>query len=305
MPESQTEPKKKVPLSPKESALEGFSDAAYDASYEQTRKGLASGVSLDELNRSLINSLSPENRARVQQLSQEQVPVPGSQVGLFPALLEAVKGRLVSPSTLRVQPRGEKEALSLLSTLTTLQSPEQETRQKLRQEDLQSNQKLGTAVRRLSLLNRQFKEALPSGDKTPLEQRIFGSAQSIGASLGIVNNPKLLALKRNIRPMAINLIRAFGEVGSLTESEQQGAIDTINQAGLTDEERIASTRQFIEFAIVGASPQARAFISEQEDIKGILDAFNVNLDVAVESENARASDLSQMSDAELRKLAGL
>ena len=105
--------------------------------------------------------------------------------------------------------------------------------------------------------------------------------------------------------MAINLIRAFGEVGSLTESEQQGAIDTINQAGLTDEERIASTRQFIEFAIVGASPQARAFISEQEDIKGILDAFNVNLDVAVESENARASDLSQMSDAELRKLAGL
>ena len=295
--------KEKLPL--KEEIIQKARDKVVNTFAKRAGERVESGEHPEDVLKALVGNLSPEKKAQVQQLSQEQVPIPGTMTGLLPALIKSMKGQGFSPSAPKTQARGEKEALSLLTSLTTLQSPEDKTRQKLRQEDLQSNQKLGTAVRRLSLLNRQFKEALPSGDKTPLEQRIFGSAQAVGASLGIVNNPKLLALKRNIRPIAINLIRAFGEVGNLSETEQRGAIDVVSQANLTDEERIASTKQFIEFAIVGASPQARAFLTEQKDIKGILDAFNVNLDPTTESENARASDLSQMSDAELRKMAGL
>lgn len=150
------------------------------------------------------------------------------------------------------------------------------------EENIKTTNKLGGAVKRLALLNEQFKEALPSGDRTPLEQRIVGGASNFAAKYGLLNNPKLVALKNNLRPIAINMIRAFGEVGNLSESEQQGALDVVNQSGLTDEERVAVTRQFIQYALAGASPEGIDFINKRKDIKGILDAFGVDLNKGVD-----------------------
>ena len=140
-----------------------------------------------------------------------------------------------------------------------------------------SSEKLGQAVRRLSLLNRQFQEALPTGDRSPAEQRIAGRLSVFGAKTGLQPNPKLLALKSNIRPIAINLIRLFGEVGNLSESEQQGAIDVVTQENLTDDERIAKIRQFAEFALAGAPPQALAYLQQQPDIQDIITQFGIQL----------------------------
>ncbi len=144
--------------------------------------------------------------------------------------------------------------------------------------DIEMTAKLTGAVKKLAILNKQYQKALPSGDRTPLEQRIVGGLSSWAAEKGLIDNPELVALRRNIRPIAINVIRLFGEVGNLSESEQQGAIDVVDQADITDEERIASTRQFIEYALAGASEEGINFISEREDIGGVLDAFGVNLD---------------------------
>jgi len=143
--------------------------------------------------------------------------------------------------------------------------------------NIETSDKLAGAVKRLAILNKQFKDALPTGDRTPLEQRIAGKASTFAAKMGLTDNPKLVALQKNIRPMAINMIRAFGEVGNLSESEQQGAIDVVEQSGLTDSERIEATRQFIEFALAGASPEGIKHLKSREDIQGILDAFGVNL----------------------------
>lgn len=143
--------------------------------------------------------------------------------------------------------------------------------------NMEQSGKLGTAVKRLALLNKQYAKALPSGDRTPLEQRIVGGAESWAAKKGLVDNPELVALQKNIRPMAINLIRAFGEVGNLSESEQKGAIDTVDLPGLTDQERIAQTKQFIEFALAGANPEGIKMLTGQKDMQGILDAFGVDL----------------------------
>lgn len=166
-------------------------------------------------------------------------------------------------------------------------------------ENMKQSGKLGTAVKRLALLNKQFKEALPSGDRTPLEQRIGGQASTWAAKAGLVNNPKLVALQRNIRPMAITMIRAFGEVGNLSESEQQGAIDTVNQANLTDKERIAATKQFIEFALAGANDDGIAMLRKQKDLQGIFDAFEVDLP----DSGGGGDEFSNMSDEELRAIA--
>src|SRR3990167_11494613 len=147
------------------------------------------------------------------------------------------------------------------------------------EKDIESTAKLSNAVKRLGILNKQYKEAFPSGDKTPFEQRISGGVGSWAVKKGLYNNPKFLALQKNIRPIAINLVRMFGEVGNLSESEQKGAIDVVNQAGLTDDERIASTKQFIEFALAGASPAGIKYIKENRgDIQGILDSMGVDID---------------------------
>lgn len=145
------------------------------------------------------------------------------------------------------------------------------------QKDIEQTSKLGTAVKRLAILNTQFSEALPSGDKTPLEQRISGNIENFKVKYGLSDNKKLLALQQNIRPMAINLVRAFGEVGNLSESEQKGAVDVIDSAGLTDSERIEKTKQFIEFALAGARPESIDLLKKRKDITGVLDAFGVNL----------------------------
>lgn len=144
-------------------------------------------------------------------------------------------------------------------------------------ENMKQSGKLGTAIKRLALLNRQYAKALPSGDRTPLEQRFLGGAESWAAKRGLVDNPELVALQKNIRPMAINLIRAFGEVGNLSESEQKGAIETVDLPTLTDQERIAQTKQFIEFALAGANPEGINMLASNQDMRGILDAFGIDL----------------------------
>lgn len=156
-------------------------------------------------------------------------------------------------------------------------SPETMADRELAKKTTDQARRIGEAINKLAVINKQFKEALPAGDKTPLEQRIGGRVESIKAKLGLTKNDKLVALQRNIRPIAINMIRLFGEVGNLAETEQKGAIDVVSQADLTDEERIAQTRQFIEFALAGANPDALKMISERKDVRGILDAFGVDL----------------------------
>lgn len=137
--------------------------------------------------------------------------------------------------------------------------------------------KLGTAVKRLNLINNQLNEALPAVSKNPFIQRIAGPAAVIGAKTGLMPNPKLMALKKNIRPIGIQMIRAFGEVGNLTETEQTSAIDTVQNEGLTTEERLDSVRQFAEFALAGARPEAIEFMRKDPGIMEIIKDLNINI----------------------------
>lgn len=192
------------------------------------------------------------------------------------ALVDPITGEIKSNFSV---PRGTRVYKGMLSTEQMKERGLVSGEVKAEQKDIEATQKLSNAVKRLKIINKQFKEAFPSGDRTPLEQRIAGKAAILGVKTGLYRNPKLLALQRNIRPIAINMIRMFGEVGNLSESEQQGAIDVVNQANLTDEERIAATKQFIEFALSGAGPSGISYLkNNRQDIQGILDSFNVQLD---------------------------
>ena len=146
------------------------------------------------------------------------------------------------------------------------------------QKEFERASKLGGTVRQLTTIADQFNQALPTGERTALEQRFVGLASRMGATTGLAPNPQLLALLTNSRLEAIQLIRAFGEVGNLSESEQQSAIAAWDQAGQTEEERFAKLQQLGVFTLSSLSPRARQFLlRENPDIADIMGGLGIDL----------------------------
>lgn len=161
------------------------------------------------------------------------------------------------------------------------QSPEVEGERKAIQEtiskEFQAASRLGGALRQISTVTSQFMEALPSEQRTELEQRFNGIASTIGARTGIAPNAQLLALLSNQRLQANELIKSFGEVGNLSQSDIQASIAAYNQAGLTDDERMAKLVQMAEWASSKISPRARRFlIKENPDLVQIFEDLGVD-----------------------------
>jgi len=149
---------------------------------------------------------------------------------------------------------------------------------------MEAGGKLGNAVKRLKVINDQMNAALPAKNANPFMQRIIGPAAVLGAKTGIAPNPKLMALKKNIRPVGIQLIRAFGEVGNLSETEQKSAIDTVENENLNEEERLAALRQFAEFALTGARPEALEFMQKDPSVMEIIKDLGINVQSAPSSQ---------------------
>lgn len=252
-------------------------------------------LDIAEKNLSLSEKRLDNSQQREERLSQpRQVvmydPITGEarSTAEVPAMAKVYKGAL-TPETMKERAVAEGEAKAVVK-------------------DIEMSNKLAGAVKRLALLNKQFNEAIPSGSNSPIQQRISGGVQSWAAKYGILDNAKLVALQKNIRPIAINMIRLFGEVGNLSETEQQGAIDVVNQAGLTDSERLESTRQFMEYALAGARPESIDLIKGRSDISEILKVFGVDISGGVDvmsdpnlQDKIKAARASGYSDEEIRK----
>ena len=165
--------------------------------------------------------------------------------------------------------------------------------------------KLGTAVKRLNLVNQQLNEALPAKNTNPFIQRMTGPAAVIGAKTGIAPNPKLLALKKNIRPIGIQLIRAFGEVGNLSATEQQSAIDTVQNEGLNEEERLAGIKQFAEFALAGARPEALDYMMQDPATASLVKELGINLPMQDQQTGGPQKSFSKYKDGDTRVIGGV
>lgn len=144
--------------------------------------------------------------------------------------------------------------------------------------DFQAASRLGSSLRQISTVTSQFMKALPSEDRSALEQRFSGFASTIGARTGIKPNPQLLSLLSNQRLQANELIRSFGEVGNLSQSDINAAIAAYNQSGLTDEERLAKLVQMAEWISAKMSPRARRFLIEEDpQTIEIFEGLGVNI----------------------------
>ena len=154
--------KQQLPL--KEEIVQKARDKVVNAFAKRAGERVQGGENPEDVLKSLVSTLSPQKKTQVQQLAQEQVPVPGSQIGLPASVGRLFKGQLSSPFSPRTQPRGEKEALSLLKTLTTLQSPQEAGKQTVVTAQEKEAQKASTSFNKVvglsSGLVAQFKAKL-------------------------------------------------------------------------------------------------------------------------------------------------
>jgi hypothetical protein len=137
--------------------------------------------------------------------------------------------------------------------------------------------KLTVAIKRMDIVRKQFDEALPESSDMPLYQRIGGGTEVWLTKMGVKDNSKLMAIESNQRMLAIQMIRMFGEVGNLSETEQESALQSVNMSGLTPKERVEKVRQIAEVALAGAPEYAIRTLLERKDIVEMLDAYSIDL----------------------------
>ena len=195
----------------------------------QAGKRVESGESPESVLSSLVQTLSPQKKAQVQRLAQEKIPIAGEPVGLFPALFRAAKGQGFNPRALRTEARGEKDALSLLRTITTLQSPQEAGRQAAitAQEKEQVKRQAGAAreaqgtFRFLRSFERSFKELkekFPSIGKTGLTGLGTRGLANIQEKLDLL--PKTSAFLKQLKPRANQMARDI-EGGRVTDQDRK------------------------------------------------------------------------------------
>lgn len=133
------------------------------------------------------------------------------------------------------------------------------------------------AFKKLGSISRQFTEALPSGDKTAVEQRINGFMSTIGAKTGFQPNPQLMALQNTAKLQLRAILRDMGEGARLSDQDITQNIALIEQAGLTDDERKAQVRSFMQTAVDSMDSDTLKILQDDPNTIELLKGFGVSL----------------------------
>ena len=152
-------------------------------------------------------------------------------------------------------------------------------------DSFEKGNKLIGNIKKLNTVMEQFNKAVPAEDINPALQRVRGFLLGVGADTGLIPNPELKGLRQNARPLAIQIIKGFGEVGNLSETEQQAAIDLVEQTGLTNDERAAGVKQFLEVALTSMDKEVRDHVLQDESTLGILQGLSIDTDLFTAKEN--------------------
>ena len=135
------------------------------------------------------------------------------------------------------------------------------------------------AFKKLASYSKQFNEALPTGQNLPSEQRIKGFMSVIGAKMGTIPNPQLLALQNTAKLQLRGILRDLGEGARMSDQDITQNIMVLEQAGLTEEERIAQARSFMQTAVDSMDTENLKALQGDPNIVELLKSFGVSLDL--------------------------
>lgn len=135
------------------------------------------------------------------------------------------------------------------------------------------------AAKKIASLTRQFNEALPQKqtDDFTLPFRIAGGAASLGAKFGLKANPQLSALQDTSKLQLRSILRDMGEGARMSDQDITQNLAVIEQAGLSDKERMAKVRSFMQTAVDGMDNDTIKLITEDDSSTKLLQDFGVKL----------------------------
>lgn len=172
------------------------------------------------------------------------------------------------------------------------------------EEAFKQGENIKRAFKKLGSITSQFNEFLPTGQKVPVEQRISGLIDSIGAQTGLKPNPGLQALQQTAKLQLRSILRDMGEGARLSDQDIKQNIAVIEQAGLTNTERKALVRSFMQTAIDSMSADVLNVLLEDVSAVKTLSDFGVRLPNIpnIPTKTTATEDFSQMSDEELQAI---
>lgn len=145
-------------------------------------------------------------------------------------------------------------------------------------ESIKTSKNLAKLVRGLDVLNRQYDEVLGDKEMNSLYQRFSGPAAVFGAKTGINPNPKLLAIKKNERLQAVQVVRMAGDVGAIPQQQIDETTAAISNEGLTGEERQAAVGQFLEFALANADDLGTEELRKSKTFMKIVKRYGITFE---------------------------
>ena len=168
--------------------------------------------------------------------------------------------------------------------------------EKAREESFTRASGFGRAVKKLDSITRQFNEALPNdAEGITTGARISGIVSMLGAITGVKSNPKLLALRNTAKLTLRSILRDMGEGARLSDQDISQNIAVIEQAGLSNEERLAQVGTFIQTAVDSMDQETLEIFANDKGFNDILREMDISTPMSRER-TARIAELRAKRD---------
>lgn len=190
---------------------------------------------------------------------------------------------------------GLPEGVSLKAgplTFTGKQTAEEKGEEAAIKEAFERAQGVKRATKRLASIVNQFNKALPAEQKgtTTVSQRVSGITAVLGAKTGLKPNPDLLALQDTAKLQLRGILRDMGEGARMSDQDITQNLAVIEQAGLSNEERKAKIRTFMQVAVDSMDSAIIDTLKKDKTTLDLLSDFGVTLP----SENGQEDTEYQM-----------
>lgn len=162
-------------------------------------------------------------------------------------------------------------------TITGQKTPEQIGTEKATAEAFTRAEGIKRAAKRLGSIVRQYNRALPSEQigETTISQRISGFFAVKGAQTGFKPNPDLLALIDTGKLQLRGILRDMGEGARMSDQDINQNIAVIMQAGLSNEERKAKIKSFMQVAVDAMDTPILNNLQKDRNFMDMLGDFGV------------------------------
>jgi len=174
---------------------------------------------------------------------------------------------------------------------------------KYKQEKIQTGEKVFAGIRNWGKTMQQFESAFPTGNKTPLKQRVDAVISGTAVKLGLMDQPQLLAAQKSLEVGARQALKEWGDKGALSNRDVDAAVRVLDLSSLTLAEKMAVVRGTAEKSMASLDDDTlNATFERQPYMKEFIDSLGIKYgqatrDQILQTSNKLKSKLPSAKDA--------